>query len=50
MLAFRKVKEEVKTYLAEHFEIDPHTLYLTHPTFFSRLEAKPAQRSEEHHV
>ena len=40
---FRKVKDQVKTYIAEHFEIDPDGLYFTHPTFFSRLENKPAK-------
>ena len=39
----RRVKDQVKTYIAEHFEIEPESLYFTHPTFFSRLENKPAQ-------
>jgi len=37
------VKDTIKNYVAEHFEIDSSGLYLTHPTFFSRLENKPAQ-------
>lgn len=40
---YKRVKDQVKTYLAEHFEIEPESLYFTHPTFFSRLENKPAQ-------
>ena len=43
LLFFRRVKDQVKTYIAEHFEIDPESLYFTHPTFFSRLENKPAK-------
>lgn len=40
---YRKIKDQVKSYIAEHFEIDSESLYFTHPTFFSRLDAKPAQ-------
>ena len=42
-LVYITVKKKVKAYIAEHFEIDPESLYLTHPTFFSRLESKPAE-------
>ncbi len=37
------MKDQIKAYIAEHFEIDADSLHLTHPTFFSRLDAKPAQ-------
>ena len=40
---YKEVKETIKAYIAEHFDIDPQSLYLTHPTFFSRLENKPAK-------
>jgi hypothetical protein len=40
---YRTVKDRIKNYLADHFEIDPTSLYLTHPTFFSRLDNKPAK-------
>ena len=40
---YQKVKAKIKAYIAEHFEIEANSLYLTHPTFFSRLEAKEAK-------
>ena len=42
-ITYTKVKAKIKAYIAEHFEIDNESLYLTHPTFFSRLEAKEAK-------
>ena len=42
-VVYRRVKDQIKEYIAEHFEIDPNGLYFTHPTFFSRLENIPAQ-------
>ena len=38
----RSVKEKVKAGLAEHFGIPSDGLFLTHPTFFSRLDSTPA--------
>ena len=40
---YQKVKAKIKAYIAEHFEIEANNLYLTHPTFFSRLEDKEAK-------
>ena len=40
---YQKVKAKIKAYIAEHFEIDAESLHLTHPTFFSRIEAKEAK-------
>ncbi len=39
----RNVKENVKMAIADHFGLDASTLHLTHPTFFSRLDSKPAR-------
>ena len=40
---YSEVKETIKNYIAEHFDVEPNTLYLSHPTFFSRLDDKPAK-------
>ena len=42
-IVYRRVKDQIKDYIAEHFEIDSKGLYFTHPTFFSRIENKPAK-------
>ena len=39
----RAVKENVKKAIADHFGLDSSSLYLTHPTFFSRIDANPAR-------
>ena len=39
----RAVKENVKRAIADHFGLDSSSLYLTHPTFFSRIDATPAR-------
>jgi len=36
------VKTKIQNAVAHHFGVEPHLLYLTHPTFFSRLTAAPA--------
>ena len=37
------VKENVKNAIADHFGLDSSSLHLTHPTFFSRIDSKPAR-------
>jgi hypothetical protein len=37
------VKENVKKAIADHFALDPTSLHLTHPTFFSRIDSKTAR-------
>ena len=39
--AYNKVKNQIRDYISEHFDVSG--LYLTHPTFFSRLDSNPAQ-------
>lgn len=39
----RTVKENVRRSIADHFGLDSSSLYLTHPTFFSRIDATPAR-------
>lgn len=39
---YRSVKEKIHSAIAQNFDIDPGVLYLTKPTFFSRMTAKPA--------
>lgn len=34
---YKIVKEKIKRQIAHTFHLDPESLYLTHPTFFSRL-------------
>ena len=34
---------KVKAALSNHFQVDPDSLYLTHPTFFSRITSTPAK-------
>ena len=41
--SFRNVKENVKKAIADHFQLEPSSLHLTHPTFFSRIDSKPAR-------
>jgi len=41
-LLYRSIKEKVKGAVAEHFNLDPAKLYLSHPTFFSELTGLPA--------
>lgn len=46
---YRSVKEKVKSAVGAHFGIDSNSLYLTHPTFFSRLDSKaPATAHDEY--
>jgi len=40
---YKRVKERVKAAVTEHFGIDPGSLFLSHPTFFSRITADPAK-------
>jgi len=40
---YGNVKENVKRSIADHFGLDSSSLYLTHPTFFSRIDATPAR-------
>ena len=35
------MKEKIHRAIADHFEIDKRQLYLTHPTFFSRITPAP---------
>ena len=39
---YRSVKQKIHSAVAQKFGIDPSVLYLTKPTFFSRMTAKPA--------
>lgn len=39
---YKVVKTKIQNAVAHHFGLEPHLLYLTHPTFFSRLTAAPA--------
>ena len=39
---YRSVKQKIHRTIAKKFGIDPEMLYLTKPTFFSRMTAKPA--------
>ena len=39
---YKLVKEKIHLAVAQKFRIDPKVLYLTKPTFFSRMTAKPA--------
>lgn len=39
---YKVVKTKIQHAVAHHFGIQPNKLYLTHPTFFSRLTAAPA--------
>jgi len=40
---YRRVKERVKAAVVEHFGLQPDSLFLSHPTFFSRITADPAK-------
>lgn len=40
-LCFRQVRVKIHRAIAQHFKISPEVLYLTHPTFFSRLTNLP---------
>ncbi|XP_076035508.1 2-oxoglutarate and iron-dependent oxygenase domain-containing protein 3-like isoform X2 [Oratosquilla oratoria] len=42
-LIYRHVKNKIHAAIADHFGISKEHLYLTHPTFFSRITNKPAQ-------
>ena len=33
----------MKQAVTEHFAVDPDTLHLSHPTFFSRITSEPAK-------
>lgn len=37
LVTYRLVKSKIKTAIAQRFDIDANSLYLTHPTFFSRI-------------
>ena len=41
--AYRRVKDRVKAAVVEHFGLRADSLYLSHPTFFSRITAEPAK-------
>ena len=41
--AYITVKDKVKAAVADHFGIASNSLYLTHPTFFSRLDNRQAK-------
>lgn len=40
---YRRVKDRVKAAVVEHFGLQADSLYLSHPTFFSRITAEPAK-------
>ena len=40
---YRRVKERVKAAVVEHFGLQADSLFLSHPTFFSRITADPAK-------
>ncbi|EDO41203.1 predicted protein [Nematostella vectensis] len=40
---YKQVKNKIKNAIATEFNIDQNSLYLTKPTFFSRMTAKPAK-------
>lgn len=37
LAVYKIVKSKIQHAIAEFFKLDPRTLYLTHPTFFSKL-------------
>ncbi|KDR14448.1 2-oxoglutarate and iron-dependent oxygenase domain-containing protein 3-like [Zootermopsis nevadensis] len=39
---YKVVKTKIQNAVGHHFGVQPQSLYLTHPTFFSRLNAAPA--------
>ncbi|KAG0723906.1 2-oxoglutarate and iron-dependent oxygenase domain-containing protein 3 [Chionoecetes opilio] len=40
---YSHVKGKIHQAIADHFELDPRQLFLTHPTFFSRITPAPPQ-------
>lgn len=44
---YKSVKEKVRSAVAEHFGLQRESLFLTHPTFFSRIDAKPARTAHD---
>ena len=40
---YRRVKERVKAAVVEHFGLQADSLFLSPPTFFSRITADPAK-------
>lgn len=44
---YKLVKEKIKNQIAQIFKIDAETLYLTHPTFFSKLNNKPPKTEHD---
>ena len=40
---YRRVKDRVKAAVVEHFGLQSDSLFLSHPTFFSRITADPAK-------
>lgn len=43
LLTYKLVKEKIKTAIADRFEINPKYLYLTYPTFFSKITNETAK-------
>ncbi|XP_055849465.1 2-oxoglutarate and iron-dependent oxygenase domain-containing protein 3-like [Episyrphus balteatus] len=43
LVTYRLVKSKIKTAIAQRFGIDVDSLYLTHPTFFSRITNETAK-------
>lgn len=43
LLTYKLVKEKIKTAIADRFEIDQKHLYLTYPTFFSKITNETAK-------
>lgn len=37
LAVYKIIKSKIQHAIAETFQLDPNSLYLTHPTFFSRL-------------
>lgn len=44
---YKIVKEKIKKHIANTFQLDTDSLYLTHPTFFSKLNNKKAQTDHD---
>lgn len=45
--AYIRLKNKIHTTIADHFGIDPDRLFLTKPTFFSRMTAMPAKTKHD---
>ena len=42
-ITYREITKRVQSTIADHFGIPGNSLYLTYPTFFSRMDSTPAK-------